>query len=68
VAQKLELVIVEQVLDVGACPGEEIVETHELVAVREEAIAEVGAEKASTAGHEDSLAHLGALISTWTSP
>jgi hypothetical protein len=53
VAQELEPVIVEEVLDVLAGAGEEVVEADDLVAGAEQLLAEVRAEKSGAAGDED---------------
>ena len=52
VQDERELGIAEEVVDVGLRAGEEVVERRHLVAVRQQAAAEVRAEEAGGAGHE----------------
>ena len=49
VQHERELRLAEEVVDVGLRAGEEVVERRHLVAVRQEAAAEMGAEEAGTA-------------------
>jgi len=53
VAEQLEAMVVEQVIDVAALPGEEVVEAQDLVPHAEQTLAQVRADEASAAGHED---------------
>jgi len=55
VPQQLEIGVVEQVGDVVFGAGEEVVDTDDVVAVGEEALAEVAAEEAGAAGDEDAF-------------
>jgi hypothetical protein len=52
VAEHLETGVVEQVLDVVAPAGEEIVEADDLVPLGEQTIAQVGADEAGAAGDQ----------------
>ena len=56
VPDELEARVVVQVIDVALGAGEEVVDAEHLVALLEQAVAEVGAEEAGAAGHEDPLA------------
>ena len=53
---ELEARVVVQVIDVALGAGEEVVDAEHLVALLEQAVAEVRAEEAGAAGDEDSLA------------
>ena len=55
VADQLEARVVEQVLDVGARAGEEVVEAHDLVPIGEQALAQMRAEEAGAAGDQNAL-------------
>ena len=50
-----EVLMVEQMLDITARTGEEVVDAEDNSSVREQALAKVRAEEASTAGNQDSL-------------
>ena len=53
VPDKLELVVVEQMLDVLSPAGEEVVQADDVMAVRKKPLAEVGADEAGAAGDEN---------------
>ena len=53
--QHLEVLVVEQVCDVGAATGIEVVDTEYVVAVVQQTFTKVRAEKAGTARHQDPL-------------
>ena len=55
-ADQLEAVVVEQVQDVVARAGEEVVDAEHVVPVREQPLAEERAEEAGAAGDKDALA------------
>jgi hypothetical protein len=55
VADELEIRFVEQVGDVVFLAGEEVVEADDVMALGDEAIAEVRAEEAGAAGDEDAF-------------
>jgi hypothetical protein len=52
VAHQLETRMTEQVLDIAARAGEEIVDAEHFIAVGEQAVARMRAEKAGPAGHQ----------------
>ena len=52
---ELEPGVVEQVGDVVLGAGEEVVDTQHVMALREQAVAQVAAQKAGAAGDEDAL-------------
>ena len=54
-ADQLEALVVEQMLDVAPRAGEEIVEADDLRALRQQALAEMRAEKAGAAGDQNTL-------------
>ena len=56
VAHQLEARMADQMLDVALAAGEEIVDANDVVAVGNQAIAQVRAEKAGTAGDQHRLA------------
>src|SRR6185503_12966069 len=60
VAERLELLVLEQVLDILPATGEEVIQAYDVVALCQEAFAEVGADEAGAAGHKD--AHGYALV------
>ena len=53
VAHKLEIRVPQEVGDVELAAGKEVVDRHDIVAVLEEAFAEMGTEKAGAAGDEN---------------
>jgi hypothetical protein len=55
VAHQLEMLFADQVLDIALGPGEEIVDTDDIAARREQALAQMRAEKSGTAGDQDAL-------------
>jgi hypothetical protein len=55
VADQLKVLVGEQVLDVGFLGGEEVVEADDIVALGDEAIADVRPEEAGAAGHENAF-------------
>jgi hypothetical protein len=55
VAHQLEARVVEQVGDVGLGAGEEVVGTEHVVALGQQAVAQVAAQEAGAAGDEDAL-------------
>lgn len=57
--QTLEVLVFDDVVDVLAAAGEEVVETDDVVAVREKPLTEVGPYEAGTAGDEN--AHVGPI-------
>src|SRR5207302_10145238 len=57
VTHELEVVAVEQPIEIGAATGEEVVEADDLVAVREEPLAQVRAKKTRAARHESAFRH-----------
>ena len=57
VPDHLEILKVEQMLDVLAAAGEEVVETDDVRPLGQEALAQVGPEEAGTAGNQNS--HVG---------
>src|SRR5262249_22146819 len=57
----LEGVVIEQVADVLPAPGEEAVQADDLVAGREQPLAEVRANEAGAASDEDALTHYAPL-------
>ena len=57
VADELEVRATDEMLDVGFLTREEVVEADHLVALLDQTVAEMGAEKAGTAGDEDPLEH-----------
>ena len=56
VVGELEVLIGEQVLDVGEVARDEVVHPDDVTALLEEAVAQMGAEKAGGAGDEDAFA------------
>ena len=50
---RLELLVLEQVVDILPTTGEEVVQAYDVVALCQEAFAEVRADEAGTAGYED---------------
>ena len=52
-AQQLEVRVVEQVLDVLAPAGEEVVQADDVVALGQQPVAEMGADEPGAAGDED---------------
>ena len=54
VAQELEALVVEEVLDVASGAGEEIVDAEHLVAALEQPVGEVRPEEACSAGNQNS--------------
>jgi hypothetical protein len=44
--------VIEQMLQIGAPAGKEVVEAHHVVPLGEETIAEMGADEAGTAGNQ----------------
>ena len=54
VAQQLEALVIEQMLDVVPCAGEEIVDAEHLAAALQQPFGEMRAEKAGSAGNENS--------------
>ena len=56
VADEFKVPLVQQVLDVCLLAGKKVVEADDIVAACHEAIAEVRAEEAGSAGHKDALA------------
>ena len=55
VADELEMLVVEQIFDVGSCAGKKIVDTYDLRALRQQRFAQMRAEKAGAAGDQDAL-------------
>jgi hypothetical protein len=55
VAHQLEIRVVEEMGDVVLGAGEEVVETDDVVAFSEQALAEMAAEEAGAAGDEDAF-------------
>jgi len=54
VAHHLEVAVIQEVSDVGATPGVEVVEADHLVTIPEQALAEVAPDEAGSAGDEGS--------------
>ena len=54
VAQQLEALVVEEVLDVASCAGEEVVDAENLAAAFEQPIGEVRPEEAGATRDKDS--------------
>ncbi len=54
-AHQLEIRVVEEMGDVVLGAGEEVVETDDVVAFSEQALAEMAAEEAGAAGDEDAF-------------
>jgi len=57
VAHQLEMRIAEAGGDIVLVAGEVVVDAQHVVACRQQALAEMRAEKAGAAGHQDPLAH-----------
>ena len=53
VADQLEIGLAQQVADVRFLAGEEVVQADHVVPLRDESFAEMGAEKAGPAGHQN---------------
>src|SRR6476469_8615720 len=51
--ERLEALIIEQVLDILSSAGEEVVQAYYVVTLCQEAFAEVRSDEAGTAGHKD---------------
>ena len=56
VAHELEARMAEQVLDIALGAGEQVVDAEHLMALAEQPVAQVRAEEAGAAGHQDALA------------
>jgi hypothetical protein len=54
-ADEFEALLANEMLDVAARAGEEIVDTDYFRALRQQAVAQMGAEEAGAAGHHDAL-------------
>ena len=54
VPQQLEALVIQEVLDVASCAGEEIVDAEHLVAALKQPVGEVRSEEAGTTRDEDS--------------
>jgi hypothetical protein len=59
VADELEVLLAQEMLDVRLLTCEEVVEADHIVTQSHEAVAEVGTEKAGAAGDENALHHEG---------
>jgi len=55
VPDKLEAVVIQQVLDIPLMAGEKVIQANYLVALLNKPAAEMGAQEAGTAGNQDSV-------------
>ena len=55
VADELEALVIEQMLDIAPGAGEEIVEADDFRALRQQALAQMRAEKTGATGHQNAL-------------
>ena len=61
-AHQLEALVVQQMCDIAAGAGEEIVDAQHFMAARQQRLAQVRAEKARAAGDQNALSQIRPLI------
>ena len=57
-AHQLETLVTDQMLDIAARAGEEIIDAKDFMALAEQALAEMGAEETGAAGHENTASEI----------